>query len=125
MFWGYEIDREGDALRLVLYWGARGTPGWDYTVFTHVVQCEQMVAQSEQQPLAGSYPTSMRREGESLRDVYSLPLPSPGAEIRVGLYDPTTMQCLSRPDMRAGYVTVKPYRGFLVVDSSEVVSESG
>jgi hypothetical protein len=107
MLWGYELDQDGEALRLVLYWDGQGNPSQDYTVFVHLVNGEQIVAQRDQQPLAGFYPTSMWRDGEIVRDVYSLPLPPVGTEIRVGLYDLDTMQRLPRIDADVDYVIIK------------------
>jgi 4-amino-4-deoxy-L-arabinose transferase-like glycosyltransferase len=107
ILWGYEVGQEGESLRLVLYWGSQGRPSQDYTVFVHIVEGEQIVAQRDQQPLAGFYPTSMWCDGEVIRDVYSLPLAPAGAEIRVGLYDPHTMQRLSPADADVDYVIIK------------------
>ena len=107
MLWGYETGQEGEALRLVLYWGSQGRPSQDYTVFVHIAEGRQIVAQRDQQPLEGFYPTSMWRDGEVIPDVYLLPSPSADAEIRVGLYDPHTMQRLSRDDTDVDYVIIK------------------
>ena len=107
ILWGYDSSREGDTLRLALYWGSQGSPGQDYTVFLHIVEDEQIVAQIDQQPLGGFYPTSMWREGEIIRDVYTLPAPPAGAEIRVGLYDPVSLQRLPRTDAGGDYVIIE------------------
>ncbi len=107
MLWGYETDRDRETLRLTLYWGSEARPGQDYTVFVHLVDGEQILAQRDQQPLAGFYPTSMWREGEIVKEVYALPLPQMGAEIRVGLYDPHTLQRLPRADADTDYVIIK------------------
>ena len=104
---GYELSQEGAALRLVLFWGAQGEIDQDYTVFVHLVDGEQIVAQQDQQPLDGFYPTSMWREGEIVRDSYFLPLPSAGTEIRIGMYSPQTMQRLPRVDAKMDYVIIK------------------
>jgi hypothetical protein len=107
MLRGFQTDRDGETLRLILYWGSEAGPSQDYTVFVHVVEGEQIVAQQDQQPLAGFYPTSMWREGEIVKDVYALPLPPTGTEIRVGLYDPNTMQRLPRADADVDYVIIR------------------
>jgi hypothetical protein len=107
VLWGYELSEEGDGVRLVLYWGSRGEFDQDYTVFVHLTENEQIVYQVDRQPLGGFYPTSMWREGQVVRDVYHLSAPPAGAEIRVGMYDPRTMQRLPRADVDADYVIVK------------------
>jgi hypothetical protein len=107
MLLGYETHHDGDTMRLTLYWGSEARSSQDYTVFVHLVQGEQIVAQRDQQPLAGFYPTSMWRDGEIVKDVYALPVPLVGTEIRVGLYDPHTMQRLPRADADIDYVIIK------------------
>jgi hypothetical protein len=103
---GYETVQEGDELHLTLYWTSRGQERQDYSVFVHVVQGEEIVAQRDQQPLGGFFPTSQWRLGEIVADSYVLPLPPDGAEIRVGLYDATTSLRLPLAGTSVDYVTI-------------------
>jgi len=99
----YELTplRVGQAGTLTLYWEALGAPSADYTVFVHLLAANStLVAQADAPPgsdaHAGRYPTSWWAEGETIRDVHTLPLPAdlpPGAyQLRVGLYRPDTAE---------------------------------
>ena len=72
-----------------------------------MVQGEQIVAQWDQQPLGGFFPTSQWRPGEIVPDEIVLPLPPDGSEIRVGLYDPNTSQRLPLVGGNTDYVTIR------------------
>lgn len=90
---GYDLTgaaRPGGRLQLTLHWRALApTPG--LTVFVHLVDAAgALVAQKDNEPAAGGYPTARWRAGEYLRDVYDLDvpatLPSGAYQLRVGLY---------------------------------------
>jgi hypothetical protein len=92
---GYDLllepPRAGSTLHTTLYWQALAPMDRDYTVFLHLVDHEgTMVAQIDEQPQRGDYPTHVWRVGGQIRDVHVLPLPStlaPGTyTLRVGLY---------------------------------------
>jgi hypothetical protein len=93
----YEIEKsDGSSLRLRLEWVSQSSPDRDLTVFAHVVDEQgQILAQQDQPPLAGGYPTSFWGEGEVIHDWIAVPLPadwdgSEAAAISVGLYDSVT-----------------------------------
>lgn len=82
----------GEPLAVTLYWAADAPDGRDYTVFVHVLdEAGQLVAQSDEQPRGGAYPTSIWSAGERIVDEHRLDLPPdlpPGDySMRVGLYD--------------------------------------
>lgn len=92
---GYDAPQSvlpGDLMTVTFYWMAREPDGRDYTVFVHLLdEAGQLVAQSDGQPRAGTYPTSIWSAGERIVDEHVLVLPPdlpPGDySIRVGLYD--------------------------------------
>lgn len=90
---GYDVSRDAQTLRVVLYWRARGTTDTSYTVFVHVVDASGAIrAQGDQIPGAGAYPTTTWLQGEYLVDVYDIALPhdiSRDYSLRVGMYDAT------------------------------------
>lgn len=92
----------GRALDVTLHWQAlRGTLT-SYKVFVHLVQAspagETIVAQSDQEPGAGLWPTTGWRADDQVVDTHRLALPESlptGArQLYVGLYDPTTLERL-------------------------------
>lgn len=100
---GYDLSSEaihpGQSLDLTLYWQARRTMSKDYTVFTHLVAADgRIVAQQDNQPSGGRYPTSMWDAGEIVVDRYHLTVAPdvPGGEYRleVGMYLLSTLERL-------------------------------
>jgi hypothetical protein len=83
-----------DSLHLTLYWQCLAAPASDYTVFVHVrTPAGETVAQKDNPPAAGAYPTSLWEAGEIIKDEISIPLEtleSGPYEVVVGLYDFTT-----------------------------------
>lgn len=83
-------------LPLRLVWATTTPIKSDYTVFVHLLgPAGQIIAQQDQQPLAGFYPTSGWLVNEQIEDHYALTLPAtlPPGDYRliVGWYQPTTM----------------------------------
>ncbi len=85
---GYDIRRDAGALGLTLYWQDIALFDRDYTVFAHAVDdAGNLVAQQDQQPQAGNYPTSIWDVGELVRDELALNLPADfSGKVQVGLY---------------------------------------
>ncbi|MCS6825175.1 MAG: hypothetical protein NZ553_01035 [Caldilinea sp.] len=76
-----------------------------YTIFVHLLAPDgQMVAQQDQPPLQGFYPSDHWLPGVAFHDTYSLTVPDDAApglyRLSIGLYDPETGQRLPllRPD---------------------------
>jgi hypothetical protein len=85
----------GDTLSLTLYWQAVAEMKTDYTVFVQLLNSAgQVIAQVDQQPLAGAAPTMTWLPGEILADSYTLTLPAdlpPGDyHLIAGLYNAVT-----------------------------------
>lgn len=81
-----------DELQVTLFWQAARPLASDYTVFIHVLSpTGNIVAQTDAQPFAGRYPTSVWQQGELLADTYRLRIPAslfPGIyRVAVGLYE--------------------------------------
>jgi hypothetical protein len=97
---GSDTPRQpGAALRVQLTWQARQRPTADYTAFVHILGPDgQLVAQRDQPPLQGFYPTGQWRPHFPLAEEIEVPLPAertPGSyRVLVGLYDPATLQRL-------------------------------
>jgi len=87
-----------------LTWQRTGKECGAYTVFVHLVGPEGTIAQADQVPLQGFYPTDAWLVGAPVTDEYTLTLPAnapPGEhQLVVGLYDPASGQRL--PLLRDG-----------------------
>jgi hypothetical protein len=98
---GYElsspVDRE-TGLDLRLYWQALSDLDEDYTVFVHWLDEEgRILAQQDNQPRNGSYPTGLWDEGEIVEDLYHLTVPTgrPSVLLAVGMYRLETLERLA------------------------------
>jgi hypothetical protein len=100
---GYDLTPPlTDTLQLTLYWRCESPPLLDYTTFIHLRNAAgETVAQKDQPPLNGVYPTSLWDPGEIIADPITIPLPSGLPEgtyqLVVGLYDLHTGQRLTVP----------------------------
>jgi len=91
---GYNIEsgfRPGDNIHLTLFWQCLAEMEQGYTVFTHLVDMgDNTVAQKDNPPVDGFYPTTKWEVGEIVRDQYDLVIPfdAPSGEYRleVGMY---------------------------------------
>ncbi len=105
---GYDLSQPGpvtagSALALTLTWECLTPMGQDYTVFVHLAGADgQPLAQTDSQPLNGTYPTSYWDEGERLADPYLLNVPSsvpPGEyQLVTGMYLLATRERLPTAD---------------------------
>lgn len=101
---GYEAAaavRPGEALPLTLYWSSEGSIRERTKVFTHLVGDTFNAAtgnflwgQQDNEPAAGSRPTTTWRTGVVIVDEYAIPVAPdapPGTyRLEIGLYDPIT-----------------------------------
>jgi hypothetical protein len=99
---GFEINSVSpDQLQFKLAWRADQTPSTNYTVFAQLLNPEnKLVTSFDQPPLDGAYPTSTWLPGQTIIDPRAIPLDdAPAGEYRlvVGLYDPITQQRLLTP----------------------------
>jgi len=87
---GYDVSnlaKDSQGLGLVLYWQSLALFDRDYTVFVHALDASgKTIAQADQQPQGGNYPTSLWEPGEQIRDDYVLALPPGDYRIEIGLY---------------------------------------
>lgn len=100
-----EIPEEGwnpgASQALSLTWRAAAPVRSRYTIFLHLIDPDgRPVAQGDQEPWRGAYPTDAWLRGVPATDAYQLQLPpdlSPGSyQLVVGLYDPATGRRLPR-----------------------------
>ncbi len=80
---------------LVRWYVPVGAPPQDYTTLIHLGQPDAPpLSTGDSPPLGGAYPTSVWRNGETIDDLYFLPIPAglPGGRypVWIGLYDPAT-----------------------------------
>jgi hypothetical protein len=99
---GYNIEsgfRAGNNIHLTFFWQCLEPVEEDYTVFVHLVDEEShILAQKDNPPADGSYPTTKWEPGEIVRDQYDLMIPQDVQgrwELKVGLYNAETGQRLS------------------------------
>ena len=89
---GYDLQIEtavSPTLHLTLYWQTDEIPGEDYTVFVHILdESGHLVAQQDNQPNNGLYPTTSWDVSLIIEDPYTLPLPAGDQTytIRTGMY---------------------------------------
>lgn len=86
-----ETITAGQQIMVNLYWQTQRQPGQNYTTFLHLLDAkDNIVAQIDLAPLAGTRPTTIWKTGEVVADDYPLTLPpklAPGAyRLSVGLY---------------------------------------
>jgi len=94
---GYDLERREGEIILTFYWQARREMGEGYTVFVHLLDGEEIVAQADSQPQDGDYPTSIWDEGEVVIDEHCLTtgeLPPGEYDLWVGIYLLETMERL-------------------------------
>ncbi len=82
----------GGVLSVDLRWFTEHTPMRDLTVFVHIIdESGEIVAQKDERPFAGRFPTASWQVGERLRDQIEIQLPANATAseygLRVGLYD--------------------------------------
>lgn len=94
---GYDLERREGEIILTFHWQARREMREDYTVFLHLLEGEEIVAQGDSQPQDGDYPTSIWDEGEVIIDEHRLTTRglAPGEyDLWVGIYLLETMERL-------------------------------
>jgi hypothetical protein len=93
---GYDAEatvRPGDLLPVALYWRRMRRMSDGYTVFVHLRRPDGTVlAQQDNPPRAGTYPTTAWRQSETVIDRFSLSIPPDTAadvyELAIGMYLP-------------------------------------
>jgi hypothetical protein len=114
---GYDLDqtaaRPDGKIILTLFWRALREMDESYTVFTHVLGPDgQVVAQQDNPPINGTYPTTLWLTGEVITDPYIISLPADLASgaypIQVGFYLPDNGLRLADPVVLDTVVTIEP-----------------
>jgi hypothetical protein len=102
-FLGYDLDalpaRPGDTLHLILYWQALAEMDESYTVFTHLLDKDNLIrGQKDSLPVGGTLPTSCWVKDEIIVDEYKIPIqpdaPPGQYVIEIGMYQLETGQRL-------------------------------
>jgi 4-amino-4-deoxy-L-arabinose transferase-like glycosyltransferase len=105
---GYNLGdsvEAGQPVRLTLYWQCLTEMTTSYTVFTHVLDGDNVVrGQVDSPPVGGHAPTTSWVEGEIITDAYEITLDAEALEgeytVEIGMYDPDSMGRLSVYDGR-------------------------
>jgi hypothetical protein len=113
--------RPGDTVRLTLEWEAVTTIDEPYKVFVHVLGPQGLpIAQQDNEPVNGTYPTTRWQRGERISDPYVFPLPDdlpPGEyQVEVGLYRPGDFSRLPIVDQEQTVIDDKVFLEPLVVE---------
>ena len=95
---GYTVQpvqpQPGDLVTVTLYWQGERPLTQNATVFVHALNDSgEMVAQSDSQPVRGTYPLTIWPPGAIIADAHQFNWPAGSgdlAQLAVGLYDPTT-----------------------------------
>ncbi len=86
---GYEMEQSGSQLDITLYWRALADGRDDYIRFVHLVDTAvgpQPIAQDDNRPQNGTYPTSQWAAGEIVADKITFDLTSlPAGEYQIGV----------------------------------------
>lgn len=88
---GYSLTRTAESLQLTLVWKATATPTKRYSVFVHLGDEANVLAQSVAQPANNQRPTPGWLAGEYIVDVHRLALnavPAGNYALYVGLFNP-------------------------------------
>ncbi|MBI3359919.1 MAG: hypothetical protein HY023_02285 [Chloroflexi bacterium] len=93
----YDLKYESQTLTLTPYWSALARPAGSYKYFVHVFDplTEAIVAQADDFPRGGAYPTAQWAAGEVVPDTIRISLASVAGgsyRIAVGWYDPSDPQ---------------------------------
>jgi hypothetical protein len=116
-FLGYDLDqtdaRPGGTVHLILYWRALAEMETSYTVFTHLLGPDgHIVAQQDNPPIHGTYPTTLWLPGEIIADPYLIHLPpdlSPGDyALETGFYISENGLRLGAPILLNTAVSIPP-----------------
>jgi len=94
---GYDLAPGSPGTQLRLFWRAGTALDVDYSVFVHLRQGDQMMAQSDSYPAQGYYPTHLWRPGDVVADDHHLMASvnaGEGYSLSVGLYMLQTMERL-------------------------------
>jgi hypothetical protein len=78
---GYDLNiqqiKNDPTLQVTLFWKAVETIPEDYTVFVQILdESGMLVAQRDNQPVEGTYPTSIWKTGAIIPDSYLVPIPT-------------------------------------------------
>jgi hypothetical protein len=119
--YGAESYRPGDTLRLTLEWEALRTVEEPYKVFVHVLGRDGLpIAQQDNEPINGTYPTTRWQGGERVSDPYVISLPSdlpPGEySVEVGLYRLSDLSRLPVLGQDRSVIDDKVYLAPLIVE---------
>jgi 4-amino-4-deoxy-L-arabinose transferase-like glycosyltransferase len=99
---GYDLERRVEAgapVELTLYWQCLAEMTDSYTVFTHVLDTENVVrGQVDRLPAGGDAPTTSWVQGEVITDSYEIVLDPEAGEgqyvVEIGMYEGATMERL-------------------------------
>ncbi len=87
---GYDLTA-GPPLTVRLHWQSIAESDTDFTVFVHALNPQGVLsAQSDSEPIGGTYPTSLWMQSEFIADSHNLSLPPGEYSLALGMYLPVT-----------------------------------
>lgn len=111
---GFTLTRTAESLQLTLIWKATATPSERYSVFVHLGDEANVLAQSVAVPASGQRPTTGWLAGEYIVDEHTVALkdiPAGSYTLYVGLFNPVTGEraLAASPDNRVPFTeTIVP-----------------
>jgi hypothetical protein len=93
-----QTDRATGRVQVTLYWQSLKSTPKNYTVFVHLLDASgKVVAQVDNEPRGGTYPTSMWEVNEIVKDEYTLTIPANARApftLEIGMYEYPSLQRL-------------------------------
>lgn len=119
------LQRNGDDISLCVDWVSLKATATDFHYFVHVYQGEEYFTQADGQPRNSDYPTGAWLPGEMINDcitVNAAGLAAEGWSVKIGLYDPTSLQRLPVRD-KAGNVLASDWLSLAIGENGVVISQ--
>ena len=105
----------GEAMEVDLFWQVRSAPGEDFLPRLRLIDSDNVLAEWQEKPVAGTYPTAWWQVGELVRDPHTLHVPA--------AVPPGTYRLVLDLVRAADGQPVEPERGPAVVDLGQVEVE--
>ncbi len=104
----YQLARNGENLKVTLYWEGVAPLGVDYTIFVHLLDDKgATIAQADHPPFDGAYPTSAWRPGQIVSDSFTIPAKRDAVRLELGLYEPSSGKRLGTDSDNTVIIDVK------------------
>ncbi len=119
------LQRAGDEINLCINWVSLKVTSTDFHYFVHVYQDEDYFTQADGQPRNSEYPTGAWLPGEIVSDcvvIKAAGLASENWSVKIGLYDPTSLQRLPVRD-RAGNIQANDWLSLAIDRDGAIIAQ--